>query len=99
MLSSDMPAIVVVHGAYSTASSFSDFSTNVEKAGFRVSCLQLPSCNRTKSEATFPNDVATVRRAVASLVNIKHPVLLVMHSYGRIVGASAVLPSLCLSER
>jgi pimeloyl-ACP methyl ester carboxylesterase len=64
--------IVLVHGAWADASSWSKVIPILQKAGHRVIAVQLP-------EHSLADDVATVKRAI-QLVGA--PIVLVGHSYG-----------------
>ena len=64
--------IVLVHGAWADASSWSKVIPILQKAGHRVIAVQLP-------EHSLADDVATVKRAI-QLVGA--PTVLVGHSYG-----------------
>ena len=64
--------IILVHGAWADASSWSKVIPILQKAGHRVIAVQLP-------EHSLADDVATVKRAI-QLVGA--PTVLVGHSYG-----------------
>ena len=71
--------IVIVHGAWADASSWSKVIPILEKAGHRVIAVQLPL-------HSLADDVATVKRAIDLLGG---PVILVGHSYGGMVITNA----------
>jgi pimeloyl-ACP methyl ester carboxylesterase len=71
--------IVLVHGAWSDGSAWSQEIPILEKAGHRVIAVQLP-------EHSLADDVATVKRAIDLLGG---PVILVGHSYGGMVISNA----------
>jgi pimeloyl-ACP methyl ester carboxylesterase len=64
--------IVLVHGAWADASSWSGVISILQKAGYKVIAVELP-------EHTLADDIATVKRAINV---IGGPVILVGHSYG-----------------
>ena len=99
MTKSAQPAVLIIHGAWTPASAFADFSRRLERAGFLVECPQLPSVNIERNAVHFVEEVATVRKALTALADNGHPILVLMHSYGGIVGANAVTEDLYLSTR
>jgi pimeloyl-ACP methyl ester carboxylesterase len=64
--------IILVHGAWADASSWSKVIPILQKAGHRVIAVQLP-------EHSLADDVATVKRAIEL---VRGPTVLVGHSYG-----------------
>jgi len=71
--------IVLVHGTFADASSWSKVIPILQKAGHRVIAVQLP-------EHSLADDVATVKRAIQL---VGGPVILVAHSYGGFVITNA----------
>ena len=67
-----LPAIVLVHGAWADASSWSGVIERLQKAGYQVTGVQL-------GLATLDDDVARTREVLAAQTG---PTLLVAHSYG-----------------
>ena len=78
-ISTDIKNIILVHGAFSDGSAWSQVIPILEKAGHRVIAVQLP-------EHSLSDDVATVKRAI-DFVN--GPSILVGHSYGGLVISNA----------
>lgn len=80
----DLPAVVLVHGAFNDASSWSGVIARLQAARVQVRAVQIPLLS-------LAGDVAVVRREVEA---IGRPVVLVGHSYagGVISGASGVCP-------
>jgi pimeloyl-ACP methyl ester carboxylesterase len=64
--------IILVHGVWADASSWSKVIPILQKAGHRVIAVQLP-------EHSLADDVATVKRAIQL---VGGPTVLVGHSYG-----------------
>ena len=86
-----LPEIVLVHGAWHTPTNYTSYTTDLKKAGFTVHTPHLPSCNGTRPPtATLPEDVRHVRSVVQNLVEANKRVIMIMHSYGGLVGISAV---------
>src|SRR5258705_3800466 len=66
------PTIVLVHGAFADASSWSKVIPILEHDGYSVTAVQIPL-------TSLADDIATTKRALESQ---KGPVVLVGHSYG-----------------
>jgi pimeloyl-ACP methyl ester carboxylesterase len=77
--STNIKNIILVHGAFSDGSAWSQVIPILEKAGHRVIAVQLP-------EHSLSDDVATVKRAIDF---VKGPSILVGHSYGGLVISNA----------
>jgi pimeloyl-ACP methyl ester carboxylesterase len=71
--------IVLVHGLYADASSWSEVIVRLQAARMRVTAVQNPL-------TSFADDVAAVRRALAMQTG---PTLLAAHSYGGMVATEA----------
>src|SRR5215470_8416465 len=67
----EKPAIVLVHGAFADASSWSKVIPVLEKDGFYVTAVQIPL-------TSLPDDVAVTKRVIDAQ---KGPVVVVGHSY------------------
>jgi pimeloyl-ACP methyl ester carboxylesterase len=65
------PAIVLVHGAFADATSWSKIIPALEKDGYFVTAVQIPL-------TSLPDDVATAKRVIDAQ---KGPVVVVGHSY------------------
>jgi len=65
------PAVVLVHGAFADASSWSKVIPILEKDGYFVTAVQIPL-------TSLPDDVATAKRVIDAQ---KGPVVVVGHSY------------------
>src|SRR5215470_6827923 len=65
------PAIVLVHGAFADASSWSKVIPILEKDGYYVTAVQIPL-------TSLPDDVAVTKRVIDAQ---KGPVVVVGHSY------------------
>lgn len=78
---SPKPTIVLVHGAFADASSWSKVIPILEHDGYSVTAVQIPL-------TSLADDIATTKRALESQ---RGPVVLVGHSYGGavITGAAA----------
>ncbi|CAG8398676.1 unnamed protein product [Penicillium salamii] len=84
------PTIVLVHGAWHTPANYQSYIDDLQAAGFTVHCPRLPTCNGSRPpNAEFSDDVAHVRSIITSCVERGERVLVIMHSYGGMVGTDA----------
>lgn len=85
------PHVVIVHGANCTPKHHHKIEAALQKEGFEVEVPWLPTASGTRPAiATFDDDVRLVHDLVSSLLDHNKEVLMLMHSYGGIVGSSAV---------
>ncbi|ORY17765.1 Alpha/beta hydrolase fold-1 [Clohesyomyces aquaticus] len=99
-MSNALPTIVLVHGAWHTPPNYQSFNDALTAAGFSVYCPHLPSCNNNSPpSASLTEDVGAVRKVVEQRVEAGELVLMIMHSYGGIVGTNAVTDRLLRSTR
>ena len=71
-MATNVTNIVLVHGAWADASSWSKIIPFLQKSGHRIIAVQLP-------EHSLADDVATIKRAIEL---VGGPSVLVGHSYG-----------------
>ena len=69
------PSIVLIHGAFADASSWSKVIPILQKDGYYVTAVQIPL-------TSLPDDVATTKRVIEAQ---KGPIVVVGHSYAGIV--------------
>ncbi|KAJ5579971.1 uncharacterized protein N7459_005956 [Penicillium hispanicum] len=94
-----LPTVVLVHGAWHTPPNYQSYITALQAQGFTVHCPHLPTCNGARPPtASQPDDIACVRALVQQLVDAGKRVLMIMHSYGGVVGTGAV-EGLSFAER
>ena len=62
----------------------------LEKAGYSVVAVSLPSSGTVPAVPDFSADVDIIRSVVTSTLAIGKDVVLVMHSYGAVVGCEAL---------
>lgn len=99
-MSNTRPAIVLVHGAWHAPANYQSFVDSLIEVGFSVHCPRLPSCNNiTPPPASFAEDVTAVRAVVKELAEAGKRVMMVMHSYGGMVGTDAVTDDLLRHNR
>jgi pimeloyl-ACP methyl ester carboxylesterase len=84
------PTIIIVHGAFHTPEFFTDLSSRLVSS-YQVIAPALPSTSTTPALPNFDQDVQTVREVIRHVVEAEgEDCLLVMHSYGGVVGTEAV---------
>ncbi|KAL9595758.1 MAG: hypothetical protein Q9219_006256 [cf. Caloplaca sp. 3 TL-2023] len=93
------PVVILVHGAWHVPQHYQSFITELEKAGFQVSCPLLPTCDeRKRLTAGMYEDAAVIRDIVQSWVDNSREVIMLLHSYGGAPGTEAV-KGMSLKER
>ncbi|KAH7372278.1 catalytic protein [Pyrenochaeta sp. MPI-SDFR-AT-0127] len=97
-------SIVIVQGSFQTPLVYKKLSDGLEARGFSTSHPELPSCNNTEDpefpSKTLSDDTEVVKEAVKYLVEEKNKtVVIVMHSYGGLVGSNAIDEELNISHR
>lgn len=84
------PTIILVHGAWQGPSTFSSLVPRLEKAGYSVFAPTLPSAHTKPALPSFDEDVKIVHNAIQSAIDTGKDVVVVMHSYGAVVGCEAL---------
>lgn len=89
---SNQPLIVLVPGAWTPPTAYHKLVSILEKApyNFTVHSPSLASNNGATPPNTFEADVEAVRSAIEPLVTAGNDVVLIMHSYGGVVGSSSI---------
>ncbi|KAJ5408956.1 hypothetical protein N7509_002839 [Penicillium cosmopolitanum] len=96
---SNLPTVILVHGAWHTPPNYKSYADALQMQGFKMHCPHLPTCSGASSPtASLLNDVADVQEVVKSAVEAGERVLMIMHSYGGAVGTGAA-EGLSFSER
>jgi len=95
------PSIVLVHGSWVNPTFYAPFIDHLRALGYPTSCPLLPSCSPTSNaEIDLIDDALVIRGALTRLVEYEHKsVILLMHSYGGLVGSEAVPETLTASSR
>lgn len=92
MTREDKPTAVIVHGAWGTPKAYASFNQQLALRGWMVHCPLLPTCNNARPPTkTRDDDVAMIRQLIQRSVDAGQYVLVLMHSYGGIVGSETVL--------
>ncbi|KAJ5274030.1 hypothetical protein N7478_009155 [Penicillium angulare] len=101
---SSKPTIVIVQGSFQTPLVYEALEAGLKNAGYPVVHPLLPSCTDVEADdfpsRTLVDDASAVTKAIKRLVvDEEKLVIVVMHSYGGIVGSEAVQESLSYSQR
>lgn len=83
------PTLILVHGAWHGIETWDKVSLFLEGKQFKCIAVALPSTAGDAS-ATFGEDVNAVREAILAETTQGNEVVLVLHSYGGVVGQSAI---------
>ncbi|KAF1957680.1 alpha/beta-hydrolase [Byssothecium circinans] len=97
-----LPTIVLVHGAWHQPANYQTFIDALTSAGFSVHTPRLPSCTNdyaTPPNVSTPEDVRAVNAIIKEHVEAGKKVLMVMHSYGGLVGTDAITDDLLRTNR
>ena len=87
--STEKPTVLLVHGAWHNPSCWDPIRAELTKLSYPTEAVQLKSAGNAVT--THLEDTAIVREALESLiVSEGKTVILVMHSYGGLVGTNAV---------
>lgn len=82
------PTIILVPGAWHKAELYAPLLNSLTRMRFPVVAPSLPSVGGTSDN--FDDDVRLIREAIAAEVLEGHDIIMVMHSYGGMVGSAAV---------
>lgn len=92
--------VVLCHGAWHVPAHYKDLIDALTTAGFKVHCPPLPTCSGVRPPtASLQDDVSIINNLLTSLVERGETVLVLMHSYGGVVGTNATDPKLSATER
>ncbi|KAF5696148.1 signal peptide protein [Fusarium mundagurra] len=84
------PTIVFAPGAWHTADCYDGVRKELHAKGWETEAVDYPSVGAEPPSKGLSDDVAAVRAAVEKLVDEGKKVMVVVHSYGGLVGAEAV---------
>lgn len=88
------PAIVIVHGAWHTPQHYQQVVSHLIDHGFKdVHCPRLPSAFDKlplPPTANLKHDTLEIKQKIQGLVNQDKNVIVLMHSYGGVVGGNAL---------
>lgn len=90
-MSAKLPVVVVVPGCWSVPAMYRKLGAALESKSFKVHIPDLPTNNGVRPpNSSHEADVEAVRKVVEPLVNDGKEVIMLMHSYGGVVGTNAV---------
>ncbi|KAE8149090.1 Alpha/beta hydrolase fold-1 [Aspergillus avenaceus] len=103
-MASEKPSIVLVQGSFQTPLVYEQLTTGLRKLGYPVIHPSLPSCSDVEANdfptRTMETDAHAITETLERLVQKEEKlVVLVMHSYGGIVGSTAIPQSLTYDSR
>ncbi|KAI7531587.1 hypothetical protein KC331_g14027 [Hortaea werneckii] len=84
------PTIILVHGAYHSSSHFDKLASCLQRAGYEVEAVDLPSVGIEQDPGdALRRDTTAVLHAIEKLTNERKNVVVFMHSYGGVCGSEA----------
>ncbi|KAI9662212.1 MAG: hypothetical protein M1821_008378 [Bathelium mastoideum] len=93
-------AVLLVHGAWHLPEHYARLGKAITDAGFLVIIPRLPSMNGDKPPTKgLVDDIAAIKKEASDLVEKGHPLLVLCHSYGGIVGTNALSSDLSIIQR
>jgi pimeloyl-ACP methyl ester carboxylesterase len=89
------PAVIIVHGAWHSPEHYEPLRAAIQATGLfhPVVCPRLPTSVPAlpmPATADLPHDTDTIHQALRALADAGHPILVLMHSYGGVVGNNAL---------
>jgi pimeloyl-ACP methyl ester carboxylesterase len=95
------PVVFFVHGSWHNPNHFRPIRDIFEQEGYKTECPAQPTIGapREKSENGFAEDVQTIKDALTALVDDGNEVVVIMHSYGGVIGSNAVHKDLSKEAR
>ena len=100
----EMPTIVLIQGSFQISKVYCKLKRGLVAHGYRTIHPELPSCSNTDSE-DFPlvsliDDALAIRTVLTGQVEYEEKlVVVVMHSYGGLVGSEATTEELSYAKR
>lgn len=90
-MSASNPEVVLIGGAFHYPESYANFRTILESQGLSVHIPQLTTMNGARSPtADLYTDTAAIRDFVTELVDGGRSIVVLMHSYGGVIGTNAL---------
>lgn len=90
MASSSLPHVMIAHGSWHTPEAYSSLEDALEKRGYDVTIPSHPTSRADGVAKTLSDDCQYFRAKLERLINRGLEVVLVMHSYGGMVGAGSI---------
>ncbi|KAL5334422.1 Alpha/beta hydrolase fold-1 [Aspergillus crustosus] len=102
-MASEKPAIVLVQGSFQRTLVYDALRTNLQTLGYEVALPPLPSCSDVEHDdfptRTLTDDAAVITKTIEGYVEEGKRGVVVMHSYGGIIGSEAIPESLSYAAR
>ena len=98
-MASSKPAVVFVHGSWHNPNHFGPVRKVFESNGFQTECPEQPSASSLTLTDPLTDDAKTIHDSIADLINGGKDVIVVMHSYGGVIGTQAVTADLSKTSR
>jgi pimeloyl-ACP methyl ester carboxylesterase len=91
MATDTKPVIVLAHGAWHSPLTYEPFISRLRSSGYEVHAPYFPSCTGQRPPTTsIKEDTQLIRRLLEMLTSQEKTIILVMHSYGGVVGCDAL---------
>ncbi|KAL8638762.1 MAG: hypothetical protein Q9228_004114 [Teloschistes exilis] len=87
---SPKPTIILIPGGWQSPTTFSLILPALERFGYSVIPVSLPSTTTVPAVSSFAPDVEAIRNTVTSCLSVGKDVVMIMHSYGGLVGCEAL---------
>ncbi|KAL4949674.1 hypothetical protein BDW69DRAFT_197900 [Aspergillus filifer] len=102
-MATEKPSIVIVQGSFQAPLVYNSLLTRLRELGYSVHLPPFASCSDVDNDdfptRTLMNDVSAVARIIENLIKEEKTVVVVMHSYGGIVGSYSFSESLSYKAR
>lgn len=98
-MSAPKPTVLFVHGSWHSPKHFGPVIKVFQAAGYETECPAQPSTGNLTLTDPLADDVKTIYDATAALVEKARDVIVVMHSYGGIVGTQAITKDITKQAR
>lgn len=85
-----LPYVIIAHGSWHTPDAYALLGTALEERGYEVDIPSLPTCRADGISKTLSDDCHFFRAKLTRLINRGREIIVVMHSYGGMVGAGSV---------
>jgi hypothetical protein len=89
-MSTNRPTVVLIPDAWHGVEYFDEYRRHLGKLGFPSLSVPLSSIRANPPHPNIYGDVADIRSALLSLINMGKEVILAMHSYGGLPGSEAI---------
>jgi len=93
------PTIIIIHGAWHHPDHYALLVKLLTAKGYETLCPSQPTYNNVPATKSLHDDVALIREILTKLVGDGKEVIVIMHSYGGMIGTEAVTESLSKKSR